>query len=366
MKHRMIMYVYNDITTDARVQRAANALADHFDLTLISTQKGKEIQDQKYKNVLVSGGASKLNLFGSIYAAFRCIRKERPDYVYCHDYYSAVLAYLLLKTKYKGRIIYDAHELIIPEKEYPDRRQSFFYWFEQRIVKKVDLLICASKERGDLMQKHYKLITTPLVIDNISQLAISSDSETADVLKSLDSFFQQPGTTVVYAGAVTKTRRINDLLETVASMSLQFKLLIVGNGPFLSELRDEASKYTKLVTAFTGGVPYKSLGAILSRCDIGFLYYPSDTLNNTYCASNKIYEYASVGLPMLANENPTVKAILNKSKIGLSTGDFKAGLIRISAEINFYKQMCEVFTTNNQWSSEASLLLERIKAIPLI
>ena len=43
MKKRMYMYVYNDITTDARVQRAANALADDFELTLISTQKGKTI-----------------------------------------------------------------------------------------------------------------------------------------------------------------------------------------------------------------------------------------------------------------------------------------------------------------------------------
>lgn len=364
MKKRMYMYVYNDITTDARVQRAANALADDFELTLISTQKGKTIQDTKYKNVLVGGNRGKLNVFSHIFSALRIIRKANPEVVYCHDYYSSILAYLLIKINYRGMLIYDAHELIIPEKGNRDRRQSFFYWFEKRIVHKVHLLVCASVERGLLMEDHYGLTKEPLVIPNISQLQINdTDKDVEAVLESLKEFFFIPKLTVVYAGAVTSSRRIDELLRAVYKLHHKCKLLIVGNGDAFDRLKREAASYTGFDYAFTGSVPYKCLGSILHRCDIGFLYYPMNTLNNIYCASNKIYEYASVGLPMLSNENPTVEKILEKYEIGISTVDFTNGLVAVIEDIEVYKKNCDSFTENNQWTEQAERLKQTITTL---
>ena len=75
-KKKLLMYVYNDITTDARVQRAAEALCHDFQLTLVSTQKGKQVEDVNYKNILVGGkykGA--LGIFATIKSAFHIIRR---------------------------------------------------------------------------------------------------------------------------------------------------------------------------------------------------------------------------------------------------------------------------------------------------
>ena len=357
-RKKIVMYVYNDITTDARVQRAADALAADYDLTLISTQKGKLIKDNNYKNLLVGWRSQGMtNIMATIMGAWRIVRKQHPDVVYCHDYYSSILAYLLIKTHYSGKIVYDAHELIIPEDGYKNNRLSFFYWFEKRIVNKVDLLICASKERGSIMKEHYGLQNAPLVIPNISQLQINDeDKDVQSILDSLKDFFSIDKTTVVYAGAVTGSRRINELLDATISLSDRCKLLIVGNGSALDSIKNKATEHPELESAFTGGIPYKCLGSVLSRCDIGFLYYPSNTLNNKYCASNKIYEYASVGLPMLANENPTVKDILENAKIGISTLNFREGLLQLVADGETYKRNCQVFTLENQWLNEAERL----------
>lgn len=357
-RKKIVMYVYNDITTDARVQRAANALADGFDLIVISTQKGKKVLDDGYKNLLVGGQSNgSMNIFKTIISAWRIIRKQRPDIVYCHDYYSAILAYLLLKTNYSGKVIYDAHELMIPEPGQNDKRLSFFYWFEKRIVKKVNLLICASEERGQIMKEHYGLKTIPYVVPNISQLQVNdNDPEVQTILKSLKDFFTDNKPTVVYAGAVTSSRRIGELVDVSISLNHQCKLLIVGNGPDLGALKAKVSEHQELKSAFTGAVPYKCLGSILSRCNIGFLYYPVNTLNNKYCASNKIYEYASVSLPVLANENPTVKMILESAKIGISTSNFENGLIQLINNGEQYKQNCSVFNKNNQWDKVADHL----------
>ena len=364
-KKKIVMYVYNDITTDARVQRAAEALSGDFDLILISSQKGKTIEDKGYKNIFVGGRISGFReIMTTIFATWRIIREQHPDIVYCHDYYSAILAYILLLTHFQGKICYDAHELIIPEKGRSDKRQEFFYWFEKRIVKRVDMLVCASEQRGEIMQKHYGLKSMPFVVPNISQLAINdNDPDTANTLSTLKEFFSRDGLTIVYAGVVTTSRRINELFDAVLALADRCKLLIVGDGDALSALKEKSAAHSELTVAFTGKVPYKSLGSILSRCDIGFLYYPIDTLNNIYCASNKIYEYASVGLPMLSNENPTVKHVLEDEHIGISTSDFKEGLQLLAEISNKYKDNCDTFTKNNQWNNIATQLVLKITTL---
>ena len=65
MKKKLLMYVYGDITTDARVNRAANALADEFDVTVISTNFGKEVKDDKYKNILI--GSASTGIYSRIF-----------------------------------------------------------------------------------------------------------------------------------------------------------------------------------------------------------------------------------------------------------------------------------------------------------
>ena len=355
------MYVYGDITTDARVNRAANALADEYDVKLISTQCGKMVSNGKFENLLI--GTSKtgiVNLFKNLFEAYRIIKHERPDIVYCHDYYSALLAYFLIGRKYCKKIIYDAHELIIPEPNAKDSRLAFFGWFEKRIIKRVDLAICASEARGEKMAEYYHLTKVPLVIHNISQLEINADEDTNRILEELKDFFSNPVPTVVYAGVVTKSRRIIDLEEAVSSLAPKYKLLVVGQGDVLDEVVQKASENKDLTFAYTGKIPYRSLGAVLRKCDIGFVYYPTNTLNNTYCASNKLYEYASVGLPMIANTNPTIEKELRDNQLGVASDNLVEAIEKTAANLLDYKQSCRTYTENNPWSKDAELLLNKI------
>lgn len=361
---KLLMYVYGDITTDARVNRAACALAKSYDVTLISTNCGKLENDTDYKNILIcSSGIGIQKLVNNIWETYKIVKASKPDILYCHDYYSSLLAFICLNRRHCKKIIYDAHELIIPEPGLKDKRQYFFYWFEKRIIKKVDLVICASKERCEQMVNHYGLKVVPTVIRNISQLTIGKDEQTREIMNSLENFFLTPEPTVVYAGAVMKSRRIQELAKAVAELAPKFKLLIVGKGDAIEPIKEIASTNPEMKVHFTGAVPYKCLGAILSKCDMGFVYYPTNTLNNRFCASNKVYEYASVGLSMISNENPTIKAELEENHLGLATSDLMQGLRALSEDIISYKQSCIKYTKENPWSNDERLLLNSVKNI---
>lgn len=359
---KIVMYVYGNIQTDARVKRAAKALAGKYELILLSSDCGKQVKDDGYRNVLLKCKSSGLmGYFQSVREALKVVRREKPDVFYAHDYYSALIARLLLKRKHCKKIVYDAHELIIPEEGLSDARMKFFYSMEKAIVNKVDLLVCASQERAALMKEHYHLSKSPLVVENISYLPLGFDLSKLDAAKQLDNFFADKTPTLVYAGVVTKSRKIGSLFDMAAKLAPAVKLLIVGNGDALNEMKEKAAGQNTLKCCFTGAVPYEALGEILKRCDVGYLYYPTNTLNNINCASNKIYEYASVGLPIVANNNPTVKRILEHGGIGISSDDFEDALKQTLSNLNDYKKACAKFVDDNRWEKTALRLLEDVE-----
>lgn len=364
MTERILMYVYGDITTDARVNRAADALAKDYDVTVLSTQSGKIVKDKMFNNILIDNKHTGVRGYlENVRKALNIIKKNKPDIFYAHDYYSALLVFLLQDRRYCKKIIYDAHELIIPEKGIKDYKMKFFHFFEKRIIKKVNLVICASEERSNIMQKYYRLTNKPSVIENISQLEIVENDFNRKILDHLADFFKDSSPTIVYAGAVTKGRRIIELFDAIGNLAPMFKLLIIGNGDALDNLKMKAKEYPNVHIAFTGAVPYTCLGLLLSKCDLGFIYYPTDTLNNINCASNKIYEYASVQLPMISNENVTVKKIIETNRIGLASNDFCKAIRQIAPKIIEYKKNCEIFNKQFPWAKTAEKLLLSVKSL---
>ncbi len=362
----MLMIVYNDLTTDARVQRSLDILSQGYDITIIST--GEAYVHSGITNIILkSSKKGILRYIDFVRKSIRYGKRHEFQYVYLHDYYSCIPGLYLYKNH---KTIYDAHELIISNKQYPsNKREKFFEFFENRLIRKIQLIICADAKRAEIMQRNYKLDDQPFVVPNYSELTVNEyQSLTPDIIH----FFEDTRKTFVYAGALVSGRHIDMILLEAAKLVSQYKVLIIGDGGEKQHLESIASGCKGLKYLFTGSVPYKELGSILKRCNVGYLSYPLNNLNNIYCAPNKIYEYASVELPMICNDNPNLISIVGKNGIGVCVSDkgidgcsrsIEEALTLIDHDYETYKKNIQIFRRENSWNLISQSYLAKVQSI---
>ncbi len=365
-KPQMLMFVYNDLTTDARVQRSLDTLKQAFDITILST--GDPYERDGIKNVVLNSSKTGMRKYFDISRQVISYgKKHQFEYLYLHDYYSCIPGLRLYK---KHKTIYDAHELIIGTKQFPaPKREKFFGFFEKLIVDRVQLIISADAKRAEMMRNFYKLNEIPYVVPNYSELPIDEEySFTPDLIE----FFKDKRKTLVYAGALTGGRNIEKIILSAAQLTGEYKVLIVGDGGEKSKLEKIASECNGLKYLFTGSVPYKHLGSILRRCDVGYLSYPMTNLNNIYCAPNKIYEYASVELPMICNDNTNLISIVGASRIGVCVSEkgkegcsrsIEEALELLHQDYDTYKKNIQTFRKENSWAIISEKYLSKVQSI---
>lgn len=359
---KVFMMVYNDITKDARVMRSADALAKKYDVYVyaIGTTELSGVTFIPVKNCSTIGGVKAYAKF--IVGSIKEVLRLKPDLVYGHDIFSAIPFVLLKKFFYKkSKFIYDAHELFILEK---NKKYGFFdrlqYKYEGKAIKTADAVICAEGQRADKMVEYHSLKQTPFVIRNISYLTQTNDDGFKN--EHID-FFNIPATAVVYAGGMLAGRKLDKLVEAVNEAGKGFKLMLIGDGPAYNSLSKKISALENDNIRICKALPYAKLASALKNFDIGYLYYGTSDYNNLYCAPNKIYEYAGIGLPILANENPTVKKIMDESKLGVCTNDFVYGLKVMAEEKEKYSAGLLNFVKNNSVESEKELLCSIVNEV---
>lgn len=360
---KTLMIVYNTLDTDARVRRSAEALTDLGEVKLIGIDVDCKIDRVDSEVIKLKSRHNLIRYFEFIYKIKKRIKRIDYDLLFANDFYCAELVPWVKRKRNNAHIVYDAHELYIPQKDKPlNRRFDFFYKKEKRAIYDAELVICANDDRARIMQEHFGLASLPTAIRNISHLPLVRDNISRGYEDTTDAFFKLPGITLVYAGVLSSARKIETLVE-IAEQEKNTKLLIIGDGQHRKYLEERASKSLGKRVFFTGSIPYTYLSVLLSKCDIGYLFYPTDILNNVYCAPNKIYEYSSVRLPMIANANPTVERILSDSGIGVASDDLLNAFKTVASDIEGYKNRCDLFNINNKWEDEREELIRSVRGL---
>lgn len=356
----MLMCVYNEIDNDGRVIRSAEALSSCIPITVLYVKSNTEYKNDNFKCIGVARrGKGILALLSFWKAILKELKNDNYTHLYLHDYYLTIVVILLSKNKIK-HTTYDAHELIIPE---PGKslRGIIFSYLERITIKKFSLVVCANKERAQIMHKYYKLASEPLAIRNIS---ISYDKQTLQIARKNKILNE---IRILYQGDVSFERGLKSIINLHAYLPEKYKIVILGGGPNLEDIKkiiQDLNIYNKIECL--GRRPLKELPEIMAKCDIGIVSYSYKGLNNIYCSPNKVYEYAQAGLPIICTDQPPLKKIIDSYKIGIyvSENDFKNPAVLCNKiielynnKINFYENL-QNFTRNNTAEKELAKLVK--------
>ncbi len=119
---------------------------------------------------------------------------------------------------------------------------------------------------------------------------------------------------IIYQGGISAVRMLDNLAKAIIEMK-DYLLLLLG-----TEYEEGYVDRLKNINPNVIHINYVSAPDYLSITrisHIGYICYLPSSLNNMFCAPNKINEYSFCSLPMIANDIPGLKNIFDKYEPGI-------------------------------------------------
>jgi len=239
---------------------------------------------------------------------------QDADVYHFHDP-ELIPAGLSLKVHGK-KVIWDVHE------HYPNSIRDKFYL--PKVVRGPTAVAFDLFERATVRFFDHVIYTTPLVGERYEKTGITSTSvENYPIIGRRLGVETDPQERIVYLGAMARARGLLEVLDGFSRVvdrhpSWQLDLIGPYRPPsFEKELRNLAhDRGIESNVNFVGSVPFQDKDRLLARAAIGIVTFLPNA-NNTSCLPNKLFEYMSMGLPVIASDFPLYREVIEPYQCGL-------------------------------------------------
>lgn len=288
-----------------------------------------------------------------------------PDVIHANDLNALLPAYAA-KKKLGCKLVYDSHE--INTENYAGGGKSTFAKLmgkvEKYLVRRVDKMVCVSHAAADYFAAAYG-IEKPMVVTNCAlkkeqvDLAAVQKHEGFEVLNH-GQFYEGRGYELMVDAC--------DLLMDYPDIHLAIR----GFGRLEKQLRaDVEKKKNKESFVFYPSVTVQELIPKASESSVGVAITLPICLNFKLSVSNKLFEYASAGLPVIMSDIPEHVYLNNKYEFGivlneLTAEEFAKAVIRLYCDKEFYEKCAnnaKKMSLEINWENEFGKLITAEKQL---
>ena len=296
-------------------------------------------------------------------AVVQAIVNEKPDVIHANDLDALIPAYKAMK-KLKCRLIYDSHEICC-ETRYYDKYwlyNQYMKFTERRIVKRCDKMICVSNAAAEYFQNLYK-IEKPLVITNcILQKNVLTDFPT-----------KNEGFEVLNHGILHDSRGL-EMMRDSCNFFRQYpdiKMAARGYGGIEHQLKEQVKNERLDNFLFYPPVDPTMLIPEAARSHVGVAVTLPVCLNFKLSVSNRLFEYAAAGLPVIMSDIPEHRYLNDKYQFGIVISNneqkaFEEAVLRLYTDKALYEQCsrnARKMATEISWEMQFAPLIEYLSGI---
>ena len=203
-------------------------------------------------------------------------------------------------------------------------------------------VVCCEYNRAHITKAFFGLKELPTVIPNKPEIA-----DFIPVNLSLAGLANETRKILLYQGIFNfPERSLEAFCESVDYLPDEYIVVLMGpesayRKHLMEQFQSERVKFISFIS------PPHHL-SVTSGSYIGFLNYFSPQgdieacLNTLYCAPNKIFEYSKYGIPMIGNDVPALRFLLDECESGICLTDLTAqgiadAVMRISDDYDRFK-----------------------------
>jgi glycosyltransferase involved in cell wall biosynthesis len=291
-------------------------------------------------------------------------RMRREDLTVIHTHsVSALPVGVVLKWLTGAPVVYDAHELESETNGLSRFRSKLTRWAERMWIRGADRSITVCDSIADWYADAYSM-PRPTVIRNVP-LKTSATARPTTVLRDAHDV-PHDAPLFLYQGSLAPGRGIEALLDIFTGFDSHKHLVLMGYGPLEEEIRDAQSSSPNI--HFQPAVPPDQVLNYTASADAGLCLIENTCLSYYYSLPNKLFEYLLSGLPVLVNDMPEQRRIVERFQCGWvvpeSLDEQKILFASIGAEeIAARKEGAANAAESFDWEEEANHLRELYLAI---
>jgi glycosyltransferase involved in cell wall biosynthesis len=323
---RVTMLLRNPFTHDSRVEKEARSLARAGYRVTVVAEGRQDLPERELRDdvsiMRVPRGAARLP--GLRMREYRtrlveALADSEPDVLHAHDS-DALGAVADVAGERRIPFVYDAHELWLGQENrgrsalYHALFKAYYWWLQRRLVPRAAAVLTVSEPIRDRLASTYRVPVS--LVPNYPEL-----EDTPPAPRSLRTLLADPipsnAPIVLYLGGVQPGRGLEELVSALPEVpdAVLVCLGVTDRPRSLVALAEERGVAGRLRPV--PPVPSEEVIGWAASATVGVALATPISENNRFSLPNKLFQCMAAGIPVLANDFPHVRAIVEDAGAGL-------------------------------------------------